>query len=118
MHRHVIGQHGNAHDMNYCTPLPNPTQRADGRFLHTCSQCKQSFNSKSEMPDRLPNCSGRPRGPCKYLGVEIDRKQCEGCGGNVLVKVFACAIHGEATLAKKMDDIDCCEGCREWEAND
>ena len=41
-----------------------------------------------------------PRGKCRHLGEQTHWRDCPSCGGNVRVKVFACAhpAHGETTV--------------------
>lgn len=36
---------------------------------------------------------------CPQRGPEIRREQCQSCGGNLGIKVHACELHGECTLA-------------------
>ena len=52
--------------------------------------------------------------PCLHRGDEPSTLDCPTCAGRVRVKVFACAIHGECTLAKPLPEIACCQGCRDY----
>jgi hypothetical protein len=50
-------------------------------------------------------------GPCSHLGPEIRREECPTCSGKVQVKVFACGIFGETSLAKPLPGVQVCQGC-------
>ena len=54
----------------------------------------------------------------QHLGDELRREQCQTCQGNVQVKLFACAVFDECTLAKKLNGIAACENgrCRSYQA--
>lgn len=62
------------------------------------------------QPPRAP----RQR-PCVHLGAEARQVQCATCGGRVLVRVFACALYAEATLAKPLAGVRCCQTCPSYE---
>lgn len=47
---------------------------------------------------------------CIHRGAEVGRSQCESCNGNVQVKRFACAKHGECSLEKDVG-AKVCGGC-------
>ncbi len=57
------------------------------------------------------------RGPCKHLGDEVRREQCDSCSGKVLLKIFACEVHGECTTQKPLPGVPCCGGCEQYEAS-
>lgn len=50
-------------------------------------------------------------GTCIHLGNHRREQQCPACQGNVQVKVFDCQRHNEATLAKAVPGIQCCQTC-------
>lgn len=91
--------------------------RIDGTSDYKCSECGQVVKNVRVLPihavcgpqdeasRELRNAS------CAHLGAELRREQCPTCSGSVQVKVFACAIHGEATLAKPIDGVACCQRC-------
>lgn len=54
---------------------------------------------------------------CAHLGPELRRMECDSCSGRVELKVFACAVHGEATIAKKTEGIACCGTCKDYTAS-
>lgn len=64
-----------------------------------CPLCERHFDGSPGFRHAKRTCS-KPQGPCAHLGAERRRVQCQSCGGNVQVKVFACAVHGECTLSK------------------
>lgn len=82
--------------------------------IKTCIRRGCTNRIESEHPaDRcFAKCEAPAR--CDHLGAELRRQQCETCGGNVQVKVFACAARGQCTLAKPLDGIACCQGCTEF----
>ena len=48
---------------------------------------------------------------CIHRGQEVRTEQCKSCGGNVQIKVFACALHGTCTLSRKVTGATMCSGC-------
>jgi hypothetical protein len=56
-----------------------------------------------------------PRPPCRLLGPETRRQECPSCSGKVLLKIFACQQHGEATPDTQIAGIACCRGCRDYQ---
>lgn len=61
-----------------------------------------------------PHSIDAARPPCVNQGKEIRLEPCASCRGNTRVKVFACAIHGECTLAKKLEGLECCKRCQDY----
>lgn len=53
-------------------------------------------------------------GVCLYQAAETRRQACESCGGNMQIKIFACAVHGECTLGQPLDGIACCATCADF----
>ncbi len=53
--------------------------------------------------------------PCTHLGADQEEILCPTCRGTVRIKVLACAVHGCCTIGKKLDDIACCTGCKEYQ---
>lgn len=50
--------------------------------------------------------------PCPHFGAPTgETRQCQSCRGKVTLTVFACAVHGGCTVAKKVDGLGCCRGC-------
>lgn len=92
----------------------------------TCSNCARPYTMRfavAEKPIAKRNCIGEPRiHPCKHLGEFKRKQECLTCQGNVQVKVFSCAIHGECTLGKVLPGIKCCslggtDACTEYVAS-
>lgn len=56
-----------------------------------------------------------PVAPCVHRGEPTGEAiQCPTCEGNVALKVLACTVHGECTVAKKVDGKACCQGCPDY----
>ena len=51
---------------------------------------------------------------CVHLGEPVRLQACPSCCGKVQVKVFACPLHGETTIAK-LEGLHCCDGCWDYE---
>lgn len=68
----------------------------------------ETFRASCRKPKAKP-------GPCVHLGAETRRVGCPTCQGTVQLKVFACAVHGECTLAKakRLPDLKACK-CVEY----
>jgi hypothetical protein len=41
---------------------------------------------------------------------------CPSCRGAVRLKVFACALHGECTIARSLTGVACCATCPDYES--
>lgn len=52
--------------------------------------------------------------PCLHRGAEIRREECGACAGRVLVKIFACPLHGECSPAKELSGVACCAICTDY----
>jgi hypothetical protein len=52
---------------------------------------------------------------CRHRGAELRQVECASCGGNVRIKVFACALFGECTLGKPLPGVPTCEACSRYE---
>jgi hypothetical protein len=57
---------------------------------------------------------GRTR-PCIHRGEARREKQCPTCRGQVRLKVFACALHGECTVARAAGGLACCASCLDYD---
>jgi hypothetical protein len=56
--------------------------------------------------------------PCIHLGGETgERRNCPTCQGHVEVKLRECALHGQCSTRKKLDNIACCAGCPDRETS-
>jgi len=47
---------------------------------------------------------------CTHRGQQIRTQECDLCKGNVIVKVFECAIHGECSIRKNVG-VTVCNTC-------
>lgn len=53
--------------------------------------------------------------PCIHLGSATGEiKPCTSCPGSVGIKLFNCAKFISCTLAKKVPNVPCCEGCQAY----
>lgn len=53
----------------------------------------EAFRANCRQPREKPL-------PCVHLGEVVRLQACESCCGSVRIKIHACAVHGECTLAK------------------
>jgi hypothetical protein len=54
---------------------------------------------------------------CRHRGGVVRSERCSTCRGNVQVKVFACAIHGQCQLSGRVVGVKTCgPGCQEHAA--
>lgn len=51
---------------------------------------------------------------CRYLRAQAGERECHTCSGRVRVKTFGCALHGECSLGKQVDDVACCATCKQF----
>lgn len=52
---------------------------------------------------------------CSHLGQPTGAKElCNTCTGRVELKVFACAVHGTCTVARRVPGQACCNGCKDY----
>lgn len=66
-------------------------------------------NWKRKLQPAQPTC-------CTHLGQEVRREGCATCKGMVEIKVYACAVHGEAQLRRKIKGVTSCVGCPDYKA--
>jgi hypothetical protein len=57
----------------------------------------------------------RRTGPCVHRGPEVRQEECPTCRGRVRLKVFACGLHGECTVARPLAGTACCATCPDYE---
>lgn len=63
----------------------------------------------------MPSASA-PRLNCLHLGDELRRVGCSTCSGTVELKVLACEVHGECTIATELPGVKCCAMCGDYVA--
>lgn len=52
--------------------------------------------------------------PCVHLGEPTgETRECKTCGGSVKLKLLTCEIHGLCTVARRVDGVACCNGCKD-----
>lgn len=106
-------------------------QRPSGAWEHTCRRCGlwvvspdkgwngPCFPPEKKLPAKQPPFPGR--WDCGHLGKVIEGQTvgCVGCNGNVRLKVYACAVHGECLPQARKEkivqpDMHKCDGCRQF----
>lgn len=87
----------------------------DFQQCRTCGRKTHLIGSVRAMCGGAARINRKKPTSCRHLGPELRRVGCETCGGNVQVKIFACAVFGECALAKKIDSLACCATCDKWE---
>jgi hypothetical protein len=66
-------------------------------------------------PAPRPAAAPRRALPCVHLGGQKRAETCASCGGRIQIKVFACDVYRETTLAKPLAGIQCCASCPKYE---
>lgn len=88
----------------------------DGKRVPSCLRCGKKYApTESEAVHAV--CK-KPRGPCASLGKQVRLEKCLSCTGSVKVKVFACGVFGECTLAKSIQGIANCQRCKSFKARE
>lgn len=92
----------------------DPAALCDGVPIHQGGQCGPACHYP-----RLAAVKERPRAqalPCINLGEDTgNTSECASCSGTVRVKHFSCDVHGQCTVAKPIDGVACCKGCKQSE---
>ncbi len=53
---------------------------------------------------------------CIHLGESTgERADCSTCPARVHLPIMACGVHGKCTVAKAVDDVQCCATCRSFD---
>lgn len=65
-----------------------------------------SHNAAESLP-----ATPRVVSTCRHRGAVAHLVDCPTCYGHVKVKTFACGIHGECTIGKQVDGLQCCREC-------
>ncbi len=96
---------------------------SDARRIVRCTACPFTRLTRltiqkihHQCPASRPISLARSEGcHCLHRGPELRREPCSTCKGTVQVKVFACAVLGECTLAKPLSGIATCETCEHYQ---
>ncbi len=87
-------------------------------FLNNAKYNKH-WGGDGKVPDRSLQASQHMQvisKPCVHLGEYTgDRETCSTCPGDVRIKLYACEVHGKASLVKKVGDAACCATCSSYE---
>lgn len=51
---------------------------------------------------------------CIHLGDLLGTETCQGCRGQVEIKVFACGIHKRCAIGVSLPDLACCYWCEHY----
>lgn len=91
---------------------------ADGRLWkcvrQNCGHETLAREHHKEPPKRTNCCASLPQDRCQQLGSVVGERECDTCLGSTRIKLYACAIHGSATLGKKLDGIQTCAQCPDY----
>lgn len=96
----------------HCVKRPHLACGITGRNVVEHAEAGDCPEGKHKKPaDGTGNVA---RVPCIHKGDQIDSVPCKSCVGNVNVKVFACAVHGRCTVARRVHrDTPVCANCRD-----
>jgi hypothetical protein len=93
----------------------------DSYWVQMCRRMPALFAAweQGQGPGQAPAAPRRPpRQPCVSLGELLRTEACPACQGVVRLKVFACALHQECTLARRLPDAACCQECLDYRPRD
>lgn len=106
--------------------MPRPCDHPDGppQPETGCAVCRKyatdpKYRAFYDGPPPAPRPAARrvpvPLAPCAHLGPPTgEARKCVPCGGNVRIKLRACAKHGACTEHKALDGVPCCTGCPDY----
>lgn len=81
----------------------------DAKTCAVCGWVAPARHVKRNCPKKKARVA-----PCLHRGPETRQQVCDTCAGKQRIKVFACAIHSEATLGKRLPGLACCAGCGDY----
>jgi hypothetical protein len=83
---------------------------ADGRLAFDKRDPRYRAIVDARPTRREPKRPARdPR--CVHRGGPVGEGPCMSCAGRVVVKVFACTVHGTCSIDKAPEGVRTCEGC-------
>ena len=102
-----------------CVFRPDGREPSDGRYRYVCIDCGLGVRARHEVSPAsiIASCNAErcQAAKCIHRGAEHSRlERCETCCGNVRLKIFPCAIHGECSLDQGAS-VTCCP-CEDYEA--
>jgi len=62
-------------------------------------------------PPGVKSKAPRSQRKCIHLGEQVGEELCPSCRGKVMLKVFACAVHGKAVIGKANKKYAYCGAC-------
>ena len=102
---------------------PCADEHPDPALTPECPACHRALHSRAyrikwglEAAPAVVAPRQSPAADCRHLGAETgEQVRCGPCGGNVRVKLRACAAHGQCSTHKALPGVACCQGCNERE---
>jgi hypothetical protein len=101
MNSEIQNYHCLVGDDRKCTLCGHEFTIGDPPFRRRCPQATGKPRKKREPPRALA---------CVHRGETLRLQSCPGCKGTVSLKVDACALHGECSLAN-IDGVKFCKKC-------
>jgi hypothetical protein len=102
--------------MNQCRFNPVGEPDENGKRLMRCEQCGKECRATTAGVNAKCRKGRRPYSPCLHRGESTRQQECDSCAGKTRIKIFACAIHGECTIGKKLESLACCAGCKDYQS--
>lgn len=87
------------------------------RWYDVCRTRPQVFRAWEEGrgPLQKAPASFPARAACVQRGTELREQACRSCAGRIRIKVFRCALYGQCTLARPLEQLACCARCSDYE---
>jgi hypothetical protein len=107
-----------------CDRLPPPGEPYSPQYCVRCwlwhNEPAYRAHHQGAGGPRPPNAPGGPApapraAACRHRGAAVREQQCPPCGGNVRLKVFACALYRECTPATALPGLACCATCPDYD---
>lgn len=100
--------------------MKKPCLESHPEFVEGCRLCEKWRDSRyANARDLIQDGPVKPRKtaarpvvalPCIHRGeITGETVGCKTCGGNVQLKLFACAIYGTCTVGKRVANHACCD---------
>jgi hypothetical protein len=96
--------------------LPDPPGSATGCRVCFLYETEPRYRALWDGQSAVPAATAKAA--CRHRGLSLRTQPCPSCGGHVHVKIFACALHGECTVAKLLPGSACCQICPDFAASD
>ena len=85
-------------------------------FFELCRRSQKFFAifEQGRGPGQALSAAHERRDLCRRRGAEVRREHCPTCLGHVEIKIFACALHTECSLAQNVAGVQCCQTCTDY----